>query len=122
MISQGSNDVVNPVSPLYFDKPLLAGSGYQLRINVDSSMSASSINPVQNKIVKSYVDNAIANLPEEQFLDLTKTEFVENFNMAVLDKEGQYNLSGEHQSEPGRKASPGACVKRRGRKRSIQFY
>ena len=58
MISQGSNDVVNPVSPLYFDEPLLAGSGYQLRINVDSSMSASSINPVQNKVVKSYVDKA----------------------------------------------------------------
>lgn len=91
MISQGSNDVVNPVSPLYFDKPLLAGSGYQLRINVDSSMSASSINPVQNKVVKSYVDNAIANLPEEQFLDLTKTEFVENFTWSNTTYPGSTN-------------------------------
>ena len=91
MISQGSNDVVNPVSPLYFDKPLLAGSGYQLRINVDSSMSASSINPVQNKVVKSYVDNAIANLPEEQFLDLTKTEFVENFTWSSTTYPGSTN-------------------------------
>lgn len=91
MISQGSNDVVNPVSPLYFDEPLLAGSGYQLRINVDSSMSASSINPVQNKVVKSYVDNAIANLPEEQFLDLTKTEFVENFTWSNTTYPGSTN-------------------------------
>lgn len=91
MISQGSNDVVNPVSPLYFDEPLLAGSGYQLRINVDSSMSASSINPVQNKVVKAYIDNAIANLPEEQFLDLTKTEFVENFTWSNTTYPGSTN-------------------------------
>ena len=54
-------------------------------------MSASSINPVQNKVVKSYVDNAIANLPEEQFLDLTKTEFVENFTWSNTTYPGSTN-------------------------------
>lgn len=46
---------------------------------IDSSMSASSANAVQNKVVKAYVDNKIAGLPGEQFLDLTKTKYVDFF-------------------------------------------
>lgn len=91
LITQGSNDTINPVAPLRFGEPLLAGDGYQLRIDVDSSMSASSTNPVQNKVVKSYIDNAIANLPEEQFLDLTKTEFVESFTWSSTTYPGSTN-------------------------------
>ena len=49
------------------------------KTDVDSSMSDSSTNPVQNKIVKAYVDDIIANLPSEQFLDLTKTTYVDSF-------------------------------------------
>lgn len=33
-------------------------------VQVDSAMSASSTNPVQNSVVKSYIDTAITNLPE----------------------------------------------------------
>lgn len=45
------------------EKNKLAGIEAQAnKTTVDSSMSASSTNPVQNKIVKSYVDNAISGI------------------------------------------------------------
>lgn len=81
-------------APLSFEdlsSPTTPGDGVKLKVAVDSSMSASSANPVQNKVVKAYVDNAIANLPEEQFLDLTKTEFVENFTWSNTTYPGSTN-------------------------------
>lgn len=69
----------------------LEESTIEFEVDVDSSMSASSANPVQNKVVKLYVDNAIANLPEEQFLDLAKTEFVENFTWSNTTYPGSTN-------------------------------
>lgn len=46
---------------------------------IDTQMSNSSTNAVQNKAIKAYVDNLVASLPADHFLDQTKTTFVQNF-------------------------------------------
>lgn len=48
-------------------------------VDPDSSVSSSSTGLVTSKAVYDYVASVIAALPKEQFLDLTKTTFVQNF-------------------------------------------
>lgn len=62
-------------------------------ITVDSAMSDSSTNPVQNKVVKKAIRDAIAALPKEQFLDLTKTTFVQSFAWSSTSYPGSTNPS-----------------------------
>lgn len=62
-------------------------------ITVDSAMSDSSTNPVQNKVVKKAIGDAIAALPKEQFLDLTKTTFVQSFAWSSTSYPGSTNPS-----------------------------
>lgn len=62
-------------------------------ITVDSAMSDSSTNPVQNKVVKKAIGDAIAALPKEQFLDLTKTTFVQSFVWSSTSYPGSTNPS-----------------------------
>lgn len=62
-------------------------------ITVDSAMSDSSANPVQNKVVKKAIGDAIAALPKEQFLDLTKTTFVQSFAWSSTSYPGSTNPS-----------------------------
>jgi len=89
----GNADKGSSVQPIYLDGGSPVACDYTLNASVpadakftdtvtevDSFMSDSSENPVQNKIVKSYVDTAIANLPSEQFLDLTNTTYVDSFS------------------------------------------
>lgn len=60
-------------------------------LTIDSAMSDSSTNPVQNKIIKNYIDTAIGNLPKEQFLDLTKTTYVDSFTWSSTTYPGSTN-------------------------------
>lgn len=60
-------------------------------ITVDSAMSDSSTNPVQNKVIKKAIEDAIAALPKEQFLDLTQTTFVQSFAWAGEEYPGSTN-------------------------------
>ena len=62
-------------------------------ITVDTALSDSSTNPVQNKVVKKAIEDAIAALPKEQFLDLTKTEFVQSFTWAGEEYPGSTDPS-----------------------------
>ena len=48
------------------------GNGGSISLEIDSKMSDESINPVQNKVIKQYVDNAAP----RQFGD----DFAEDFN------------------------------------------
>lgn len=85
---------ISVASPLFFtdlSSPTVPGDGVKLSINIDAAMSASSANPVQNKVVKTYIDNAIANIPAEQFLDLTKTTFVQSFAWSSTTYPGSTN-------------------------------
>lgn len=53
------------------------------KTTVDTGMSNTSLNPIANKVIKTYVDKsineAINALPADQFLDMNNTEFVESF-------------------------------------------
>ena len=62
-------------------------------ITVDTALSDSSTNPVQNKVVKKAIEDAIAALPKEQFLDLTKTKFVQSFAWSSTTYPGSTNPS-----------------------------
>ena len=61
------------------------------KTTVDSVMSDSSTNPVQNKVVNAAIASAIAALPKEQFLDLTKTTFVQSFTWSSTTYPGSTN-------------------------------
>lgn len=52
-------------------------------VTVDATMSDSSVNPVQNKIIKAYIDSMSGGLSSDQFLDLAKTTFVDNFAWSI---------------------------------------
>lgn len=62
-----------------------------MNIPIDTSMSGSSTKPVQNKVIKAYVDNAIKNLPADQFLDLSKTTVVQSFSWSSTTYPGSTN-------------------------------
>lgn len=81
---------IAPVAPLSFAESITTGN-FQLKLTTDTSMSATSTNPVQNKVVKNYIDNAIENLPADQFLDLTKTTFVQSFAWSNTTYPGSTN-------------------------------
>lgn len=61
------------------------------KTTVDSVMSDFSTNPVQNKVVNAAIASAIAALPKEQFLDLTKTTFVQSFTWSSTTYPGSTN-------------------------------
>lgn len=77
------------VTPATYAWKTLGGA----EITVDSAMSDSSTNPVQNKVVKKAIGDAIAALPKEQFLDLTKTTFVQSFVWSSTSYPGSTNPS-----------------------------
>lgn len=58
---------------------------------IDTQMSDTSTNAVQNKAIKGYIDNLIQELPADKFLDLTKTTFVQNFTWSSTTYPGSTN-------------------------------
>ena len=63
-------------------------------IEIDSAMSESSTNPVQNRVVKKYVDDAISSIPPQEptvdvidNLDSTDTEAALSANQGRVLKE-----------------------------------
>lgn len=54
-----------------------------LSVITDSELTDESKNIPTTPAVKAYVDNAIAALPAEQFLDLSKTVYVDNFTWSA---------------------------------------
>lgn len=62
-------------------------------VKLDPSVTASGTNPVTGKGIYDYVGDAIAALPKEQFLDLTKTTFVQSFTWSSATYPGSTNPS-----------------------------
>ena len=60
---------------------------------VDASVTQNGNNPVTGKAIYDYVGDAIAALPKEQFLDLTKTTFVQSFAWSSTSYPGSTNPS-----------------------------
>lgn len=62
-------------------------------VKLDSSVTQNGDNPVTGKAIYDYVGDAIAALPKEQFLDLTKTTFVQSFTWSSATYPGSTNPS-----------------------------
>ena len=60
-------------------------------ITIDTSMSDTSENAVQNKVIKSYVDTSIENIPETWFLDQTQTKYEASFSWSSTKYPGSTN-------------------------------
>ena len=60
---------------------------------VDASVTQNGNNPVTGKAIYDYVGDAIAALPKEHFLDLTKTTFVQSFAWSSTSYPGSTNPS-----------------------------
>ena len=89
-ISDGDGDYRSSVKLLGSGAVSVTSNGSDavtIGLPVDTAMSDSSTNPVQNKTVKAYMDEVISNLPVEMFLDTAKTKFVDpfTFNAGLYD-------------------------------------
>lgn len=62
-------------------------------VKLDASVTQNGNNPVTGKGIYDYVGGAIAALPKEQFLDLTKTTFVQSFAWSSKSYPGSTNPS-----------------------------
>ena len=62
-------------------------------VKLDASVTQNGTNPVTGKAIYDYVGDAIAALPKDQFLDLTKTTFVQSFTWSSATYPGSTNPS-----------------------------
>ena len=62
-------------------------------VKLDASVTQNGTNPVTGKAIYDYVGDAIAALPKDQFLDLTKTIFVQSFTWSSATYPGSTNPS-----------------------------
>lgn len=58
---------------------------------IDTALSDTSPNAVENRAIKQYIDEAIADIPADHFLDLNKTTFIQNFNWSSTTYPGSIN-------------------------------
>ncbi len=62
-------------------------------VKLDASVTQNGTNPVTGKAIYDYVGDVIAALPKDQFLDLTKTTFVQSFTWSSATYPGSTNPS-----------------------------
>lgn len=75
------------------------GSG--TNIVVDTAMSDSSENAVQNKVIKAYVDNAVANTGGGSGNYLGIRELKANYDMTVTEEQKAYNIETYNKAQAG---------------------
>lgn len=93
--SYGINIIYDSVDNIDSDSfmiPSATDSAYGVT-KLDASVTQNGNNPVTGKGIYDYVGDAIAALPKEQFLDLTKTTFVQSFVWSSTAYPGSTNPS-----------------------------
>lgn len=85
-------DSVDNIDTDSFMIPSATDSAYGVT-KLDASVTQNGNNPVTGKGIYDYVGDAIAALPKEQFLDLTKTTFVQSFTWSSATYPGSTNPS-----------------------------